>query len=308
MSGRYTYLGPEGTFTEAALRCLPEAAGAALVPCVSVTAALEAVRRGEADGAVVPIENSVEGSVPRTLDDLAVGEPLVLVREVVLPVSFALLGRPGQRLAEVRTVTTIPHAEAQVRGWLAAHLPAAGFVPAASTADGARAVRDGEHDAAVAGPLAAERYGLEPLASDIHDRDGAVTRFVLAVRPVPPAAPTGADRTSLVAFIRDDHPGALLEILTEFAVRGVNLTRIESRPTGDALGRYCFSIDLEGHLLDARVAEALAALHRICADVRFLGSYPRADGVAPTIRPTTTDEAFTEAHAWVKALRRDDLA
>ena len=300
---RYSYLGPEGTFCEAALRTLPAADKVDHLPCVSVADALDAVRRGDASGAVVPLENSVEGSVAETLDELATGDLLQIVREVLLPVSFALMARPGTTLTDVRTVTTMPHAEAQVRGWLRRELPQARFVAAPSTADGARAVADGAADAAVAAPLAAERYRLSVLADDIADSPGAVTRFVLVTKPGEPPPPTGADRTTVMAFIADDHPGALLELLTEFAVRGVNLTRIESRPTGVGLGRYYFSIDAEGHVMHARVAETLAAIRRECADVRFLGSYARADGVAPVERPGTTDLDFSDAHAWVERIR-----
>jgi prephenate dehydratase len=271
---------------------------------VSVADALDAVRRGEVAAALVPLENSVEGSVAETLDELATGEPLQIVREVQLSVSFALLGRPGTTLADIATVTTMPHAEAQVRGWLRRTVPDARFIAASSTADGARAVAAGEADAAVCAPLAAQKYQLAVLADDIADRPGAVTRFVLVAPPGPPPPPTGADRTSLVAFISDDHPGALLELLTELAVRGVNLTRIESRPTGAALGRYCFSIDAEGHIAHARVAEALAAVKRLCADVRFLGSYPTADGQAPTERRGMSDEDFADAAAWVAHVRQ----
>jgi len=300
---RYAYLGPEGTFCEAALRTLPAADKAEHMPCVSVADALDAVRQGEAGGAVVPLENSVEGSVAETLDELAGGDPLQIVREVLLPVTFALLGRPGTALADVRSVTTMPHAEAQVRGWLRRELPAARFIAAPSTADGARSVAAGDADAAVAARLAAQRYRLEVLADDIADAAGAVTRFVLVTRPGASPPPTGADRTTVMAFINDDHPGALLELLTEFAVRGVNLTRIESRPTGVGLGRYYFSIDAEGHIAQARVAETLAAIRRECADVRFLGSYPRADGVAAAEKPGTSDADFADAHAWVEQLR-----
>jgi prephenate dehydratase len=303
----YSYLGPEGTFCEAALRTLPAADRADHLPCPSVADALDAVRRGEAGGAVVPLENSVEGSVAETLDELATGEPLQIVREVLIPVTFALLVRPGTAAADISTVTTMPHAEAQVRRWLRRELPQARFVAAPSTADGARSVAAGSADAAVAAPLAAERYRLETLAQDIADAPGAVTRFVLVMRPGSPPPPTGADRTTVMAFINDDHPGALLELLTEFAVRGVNLTRIESRPTGVGLGRYYFSIDAEGHITQARVAETLAAIRRECADVRFLGSYPRADGVAPTERPGTSDLDFSDAHAWVERIRRGEL-
>ena len=164
----------------------------------------------------------------------------------------------------------------------------------------------GEHDAALSAPVAAGHYGLVSLADDVHDREDAVTRFVLVSRPGPPPAPTGADRTTLFAFIADDRPGALLELLTEFAVRGVNLTRIESRPTGDRLGRYFFSVDCEGHLAEARVGEALSALRRVCADVRVLGSYPRADGVSPQVRPGTADGDFRAAAGWLARLREGD--
>jgi prephenate dehydratase len=141
------------------------------------------------------------------------------------------------------------------------------------------------------------------IAGDIGDTAGAVTRFVVLARPGPPPEPTGADRTTIVAYENEDRPGALLEILTEYAVRGVNLTRIESRPTGGGLGRYCFSIDSAGHVADERVGEALAALRRICGDVRFLGSYPRADGVPAEVRRGMSDEEFRDAQHWVNALR-----
>ena len=303
---RFAYLGPAGTFCEQALRLLPAADTSEHLPCVSVADALDAVRRGDAGGAVVPLENSVEGSVAETLDELATGDPLQIVREVLLPVSFALMVRPGTTVADIASVTTMPHAEAQVRTWLRTTLPDARFVAAASTADGARAVAAGDADAAVAAPLAAERYRLDILADDIADTAGAITRFVLVTRPGAPPPRSAADRTTVMAFINDDHPGALLELLTEFAVRGVNLTRIESRPTGVGLGRYYFSIDAEGHVAQARVAEALAAIRRECADVRFLGSYPRADGVVPAERPGTSDLDFTDAHAWVERIRRGE--
>ncbi|NYI05483.1 prephenate dehydratase [Allostreptomyces psammosilenae] len=304
-ASRYTYLGPEGTFTEAALRTLPEAATRVLVPAVSVPAALDAVRRREADAAMVPMENSVEGSVPVTLDELATGEPLMIVREVFLPISFALMARPGTTLADVKSVTGHPHAQPQVRRWLAANLPDAVWESAASNADGARQVRDGRFDAAFAGEFAAAQYGLAVLERDVRDVESAVTRFVLVGRPSRPPAPTGADRTSLVAYLKADHPGALLEMLQEFAVRGVNMTRIESRPTGDRLGRYFFSIDCDGHVSEARIAEAMMGLHRVCPEVRFLGSYPRAafPGAATVVtdapRPGTTEADFAAAATWL---------
>lgn len=306
MTSRFVYLGPEGTFTEAALRSLPEAHGAALVPQPTVPAALDAVRYGEADGAMVPVENSVEGAVPSTLDELASGKPLLITAEVMLPITLSLLGRPGTRIEDVKRVVTHPHAHAQCRAWLSRHLPDAEVLVAASTAGAAAAVAEegSPYDAAIAAPIAAERYRLAILAEGIGDRADAVTRFVLLRPPGPLPAPTGADRTSVVAFIADDHPGALLEILTEFAVRGVNLTWIQSRPTGERLGKYCFSIDCEGHAADARVGEALTGLRRICADVRFLGSFPRGDGARPRIRAGTRDVDFAAAEGWLAGIRR----
>jgi prephenate dehydratase len=303
MADRYAYLGPEGTFTEAALRTLDEAAEAELTPYPTVQSAFEAVRKGEAERAVVPIENSVEGAVTATLDELAVGHDLVICAEILLPVNFALLARPGTALDEIKTVGGHPHALPQCRRWLAAHLPGADWRPAASNAEAARQAGDGQLGAALAGAFAAPRYGLDVLAGDINDHEGAVTRFVVVRLPGPLPGRTGSDRTSLAAFLADDHPGALAEILTEFAVRGVNLTRAESRPTGDALGRYCFSIDCEGHIDDARVGEALMGLRRVCADVRFLGSYPRRDGGTTQVRPGTSDADFADATAWLARLR-----
>jgi prephenate dehydratase len=234
-----------------------------------------------------------------TLDELATREPLTIVREVFLPIAFALLARPGTTLESIKTVTAHPHAQPQVRQWLAEHLPEAVWESSASNADGARQVQEGRFDAAFAGEFAAERYGLVPLVTEIHDAPNAITRFVLVARPARVPAPTGADRTSLVLQLPDDHPGALLELLQEFAVRGVNLTRIESRPTGEGIGRYFFSIDCDGHIAEARVGEALKGLRRICPDVRFLGSYPRADEVRTTPRPGTADEDFTHAADWL---------
>jgi prephenate dehydratase len=303
---RYAYLGPEGTFTEQALRSVPAASRAELQPCATVTLALDAVRSGEANGAVVPIENSVEGSVPVTLDELATGEPLMITREMTVPIAFSLLARPGTAPEEIKVVATHPHAAAQTRRWMALHLPQAEVRHTTSTAAAAAALGDPAPpwDAAISAPVAADHYRLAVLAEGIGDNPDAMTRFVLVSRPGLPAPRTGRDKTSLVAFMKDDHPGALLEILEQLTMRGVNMTRIESRPTGAALGNYCFSIDCEGHVDDARVGEALMGLRRVCADVRFLGSYERHDGIAPTVRAGTSDAEFQDAAAWLARLRR----
>jgi len=301
----YAYLGPEGTFTEAALLQWLDEAAAQTVPCSSIDAALDAVTAGEVAGAMVPFENTVEGSVSATLDALATGDPLVIVAEVFVPVTLALMARPGTGLGDVTTVASFPHAHAQCRGWLAANLPDAGLLPTASTAAAAAALTDPEAacDAAIAAPLAAHTYRLALLAEDIADHSSAETRFVMVTRPRAPEPATGTDKTTVVTYIGEDHPGALLEILTEFAVRGVNLTRIESRPTGGGIGDYFFSIDIEGHVDDARVGEALTGVRRVCTQVRYLGSYRKADGQPPRLRHGVSDADFRDAAAWLARVR-----
>lgn len=298
---RIAYLGPEGTFTEEALRTLPEAATSDLVPTASIRAALDAVRTRAAEAAFVPIENSVEGGVTTTLDELARDEPLMISREVLLPISFAFLVRPGTRLEDVKTVTGHPVAEAQVRSWQALHLPTAVWESAASNADGARCVQEGRYEGAFAGAFAASLYNLVPLATGIHDMENAQTRFVLAGLPTRPVTRTGLDKTSLVVWLSDDQPGALLRLLQEFSARDVNIVRIESRPTGGGLGRYNFSIDCAGHIAEPRVGEALMALKRTFPRVRFLGSYPWAGARDERAAPLrgVSDQAFTAASRWL---------
>jgi prephenate dehydratase len=228
----------------------------------------------------------------------------VILSELHLSIAFALLTSGPAELADIKTVGGHPHALAQCRYWLHEYLPDAEQIPAASNGEGARRVAEGALDAALAGAFAADKYGLTIAAADVQDSAAAVTRFVEVSRggePLP--APTSADRTSIAVFLEEDHAGALMEILTEFAVRGINLTTIQSRPTGAGLGSYYFFIDCEGHVDDARVGEALMGLRRVCGDVRFLGSYPRGDGGATHVRPGTSDMEFSEAAAWLGRLR-----
>lgn len=297
---RIGYLGPPGTFTHEALEVLlPRCADPQ--PMASVTQALVAVRDGAVSASLVPIENSVEGAVSATLDELAAGPELQIIAEIAIPVRFCLA--VGEGVDEIRTVVTHPHAEAQCRAWLAEHVPGAEVIPAASTAAAAAAVAAGEFDAAICAGRAASVYDLEVRADDIADNRDAQTRFILVSLPGSLPAPTGADKTTLQLYMQADHPGALLAILTEFAVRGVNLTRIESRPTKQALGSYYFSVDCEGHLRDERVSEALMGLHRICAEVKFAGSYPRHDNRSPITQPGTSDAEFAAAREWLRAVR-----
>ena len=298
----YAYLGPRGTFTESALRTIAKSDDQ-LLPFANVTAALDAVRKGAAERALVPIENSVEGVVARTLDELAIGEPLVIYGEVTLPVTFALMVLPGREKAQIKKIATHPHAEAQCRNYIAKNHPEAELIVTSSTAAAAQALSTQEFDAAIAAPIAAELHNLAIIAENIGDNDGAVTRFVLVGKPGFVPSSTGHDRTSLAAFIGADHAGALLEVLTEFSVRGVNLTFIQSRPTGRELGHYHFIIDAEGHINEERVGDALTGLRRICDDVRYLGSYPRADKVAPTTTAATADSSFIAADSWLRDVR-----
>ena len=302
---RIAYLGPEGTFTEAALLKMSAAGlvpgggspeGVAAISVESTPAALAAVRSGAADYACVPIENSIEGSVLPTLDSLATGSALQIVAELALDVAFTIVVRKGMQAADVETVAAFPVAAAQVRHWLSDQLPKAQVVPANSNAAAAKEVCEGRADAGVSTALAAERYGLTALAAGVVDEPNARTRFVLAGRPAPPPARTGADRTSVVLRL-DNVPGALVSALTEFAIRDIDLTRIESRPTRKELGTYFFFLDCVGHIEDEAVAEALKALHRRCADVRFLGSWPTGSAVGAT--PPQLDEAAQ----WLARLR-----
>ena len=301
----YTFLGPEGTFTEAALMQVPGAGAATRIPASNVNAALDKVRDGSADAAMVPIENSVEGGVTATLDAIASGQELRIIREVLVPISFVLVARPGVAVSQIRRISTHGHAWAQCRLWVDANIPGAEYVPGSSTAASAMGLlEDGAHyDAAICAPIVAqEQPGLSVLAENIGDNPGAVTRFVLVSRPGRLPERTGADKTTVVVPLPEDRPGALMEILDQFATRGVNLSRIESRPTGQYLGHYFFSIDADGHIGDARVADALAGLHRISPATRFLGSYERADAQSADVAPHTSDEAFQAAHAWVGAI------
>ena len=275
MSIKYGYLGPAGTFTEAALQKIATS-GDELIAYANVTAALDAVRNGDCQKALVPIENSVEGVVARTLDELAIGQPLVITQEVTLPVSFALLTLPNTDPKSIKSIATHPHAEAQCRNFIAKNYPTAQIIETSSTAAAAKGLSKGDYQAAIAGTNAAKNYNLKIITENIGDNQAAVTRFVVVEKPDRQIGATGKDRSSLVVFIGIDHAGALLEILNEFAKHQVNLTFIQSRPTGSGLGHYHFIIDALGHIDDEPISAAMAGLKQICEDIRFLGSYPQA--------------------------------
>jgi prephenate dehydratase len=304
---RFIFLGPEGTFAEQALLTIPAAGRGTRIPARSVPEALDAVRGGDADAALVPLENSIGGAVGVTFDEMATGDPLMISRDVVLPVQFVLAAATARPFAGIDSVAAHPQASAQCRQWLRDHVPSATVVDVLSNGAAAAAAAAGEYAAAICAPIGATRGRLTVLAEDIADHPDAMTRFALVTRPGPPPPPTGDDLTTLAVYIAHDEVGALLSVLTELAVRGVNLTRIESRPTGERLGRYAFFLDCTGHLHEARMGEALMGLRRVCPDVRFLGSYPQADlvGAGPVDRNVAAkdDAIYRDAAAWLGRIR-----
>jgi prephenate dehydratase len=302
---RVAFLGPPGTFTEEALLSDAGLAAGELLSLGSIPEVIAAIERGEADCGVVPVENSIEGSVNVTLDTLAFESDLLVQGELVRPVSLTLLARRGTKLRDVRTVISFPTATAQCRDWLARTLPKAAVAPANSTAGAVEQVARSRARgvAAIGTHLAAELYGLAVLAEDIEDHPENATRFLVLGRGVPP--PTGHDKTTIVCYQREDRPGSLLAILQEFAARSINLTRLESRPTKQGLGRYCFVIDCEGHVMDELLADALRNLAAKHGGVKFLGSYPAASTEAGKARRHAAGQAWREAVRWVEGLRAE---
>jgi prephenate dehydratase len=297
------YFGPAGTFTEQALLSQPDYAAAERRPLPTIVDVLDAVNAGEVDLGFVPIENAIEGTVSATIDGLIHDVDLHIQREVVMDIHLHLMAPPGTQLADVGWVSSYPHALAQCQKFLARTLPAAEQRAANSTADAARLLGESRSPdgAAIAPRLAAERYGLSILAEDVEDHPDNQTRFVLVARSRVPK-PTGHDKTSIVCFQRADHPGSLHGILGQFAARNINLTKLESRPTKQALGDYCFVIDLAGHIADVVVADCLRDLHAGLAGVKFLGSYPAA-GEHGAEQRRQADAAWQAANDWLDGLR-----
>ena len=302
----YSYLGPVGTFTELALAQVPEAKGAKWHPVANVQEAIDNIISGHSARAVIPIENSIEGGVSATLDALAATEGIRIFGEYLVPVSFNLVARPGVALKDVVTVATHPVAYAQTHKWLAANLAGHSYLPATSTAAAAAALlhADSIANAAVAASTITNHYDLKVIAKNIGEYKNAQTRFIqIGLAGKAPAA-TGRDKTSVIIEMPNDRPGALLEMLEQFAVRGVNLSRIESRPIGDRLGRYRFNVDAQGHIEDAAIAEALKGLHRFSPKVQYLGSYPRADKEKSVHEGNNSDVQFGDAESWFRSLNK----
>lgn len=306
----YSFLGPSGTFTEAALAQVPQAQGKPWRAVNNVGEALDDVVTGRSVAAMIAIENSIEGGVSVAQDALATVPGLRIIGEYLVPVGFVLVARPGTTLAEVKTITAHPVAYAQCHGWLNANLPSHDQIPAASNVAAAASLLQVDDagapsnvaDAAIAPPTILDHHDLVVLAEGIIDNPNAVTRFALVSRSRSIPAATGADKTSIIAELPSDRAGTLLELLEQFATRGVNLSLIESRPIGDELGRYRFVIDADGHIRDERVADALLGLYRFSPRIVFLGSYPRADKQRIDFDPRFADEVFIEARDWLTGL------
>ena len=295
----YAYLGPAGTFTELALRQVKAAANQEWKPVLSVADALAEVLSGKAFRAIVPVESSVEGGVSATLDALATTEGLQIYGEYLVPVNFNLVAKPGVKLADVKTIAAHPVAYAQVRKWLGANIKNHKHLQSTSNAAAASDLWENEKiDAAVSTPNITDHYMVKVIAKNIADTKHAETRFIEVGKKGAIPKRTGQDKTSVIVELPSDRPGALLEMLEQFAVRGVNLSRIESRPLGDRLGRYRFNVDAIGHATDEAVAEAIQGLYRFSPKLTFLGSYPRADKKASVHEGNNTSENYMTAKRW----------
>jgi prephenate dehydratase len=299
----YSYLGPAGTFTSLALDQVPDAAPERRRAVGNVGEALADVVEGRATAAMIAIENSIEGGVTAAQDALASIPGLRIVGEFLVPVDFVLAVRPGTALADVRVIAAHPVAYAQTHRRLDRELPGHEHLVATSNVAAPQQLLTNDAvDAAIAPPGIDQLLPVRIVATELADNREAVTRFVLVSASHGLPERTGADKTTVVVELPHDHPGGLVEMLEQFATRGVNLSLLTSRPIGDALGRYRFVIDLEGHLRDERVADALLGLKRFSPSVTFLGSYPAADHRRIEAAPRYDDAVFIEAREWLRSI------
>jgi prephenate dehydratase len=281
---RVAYLGPPGTYTHAAmLGSAPDGVAVEEWPRATIHDVVLAVQDGDAERAVVPIENSVEGSVNATLDALAFDAPAVrIVGETVLAIHHCLIARAALAAEQVEVVVSHPQALAQCGRFIRERLPGATVMTAASTAEAVRTVATHDGPWAALGPrIAAQRYNASVIAADVEDVAGNETRFAWLARDgaadPAPTRPAGRFKTAIAFWPQEsDHPGWLVDCLGEFARRGVNLTRIESRPRKVGLGEYVFFIDLAGAVDDEHVASGLEGVRAHVAQLRVLGSFPAA--------------------------------
>ena len=268
---RLAYLGPAGTFSEEAAQRYQ--ATAKLLPYNSEAAVAAAVSSGTADAAILAIENSLEGSVTGTLDALIHESRLAISHELILPIEQCLIVRPGTTGSDVRVIRSHPQALHQCRMFVERRFPNARQEAALSTAGAVEEILDIEGGAAIGPARAAELHDAEILERGIEDDQQNKTRFVAL--DASDSEPTGEDKTSIAFTVAHDRPGTLVDALHEFSDRGINLTRIESRPSREELGIYIFLVDLEGHRSETLVAQALAAVEAQAFFFRLFGSYPR---------------------------------
>lgn len=271
---KISYLGPEGTFTqEALLKYAGSLNDIILIPLPTIVDVIKSIDRGEADEGVVPMENSLEGSVHITQDILTFESEAKIIRELTLPIKHNLIAKKGVKISQIKKVISHPHATAQCRMFLSANLPEVEIIAANSTAEAIKKLTGLDPDTAAIGTkIAAGLYDLEIIADDIEDSKANKTRFIFVGNYIPPKS--GFDKTSIVCFLKKDKPGSLFNILKEFADRNINLTKIESRPARKDIGEYVFMIDMEGHIHDKVVYDAIESLRRNVYMIKILGSYP----------------------------------
>ncbi|WP_201521881.1 prephenate dehydratase [Gulosibacter hominis] len=299
-----SFLGPAGTFTEAALKLAPDAVGKHWKPVTNVLEALDDVRTGRSVAAMIALENSIEGGVTASQDALATLPKLRISGEYVVPIRFGLAVRHGTAPGQIHRIAAHPVAYGQCRRWLQRNAPGHEHIVAVSNVASAHDLIDETNriDAAITPMTITEHVDVELLHGDIQDNQNAFTRFVLVTTRTDVPARTGNDKTSLIVELPEERPGGLMSMLEQFATRGVNLSMITSRPLPDQPGRYRFVMDLDGHIHDARVHEALLGLRRFSPRVTFLGSYPRAVASRVEINWAYSDENFAEAEKWVAGL------
>lgn len=272
---KIAFLGPAGTFTEEALDLyISGKKEIEKISCTSVPDVIKKVDRGEAGEGLVPIENSIEGSVNITQDVLTFESEAKIIREIIIPIRHSLIGKKKLDFKKIKRIISHPHATAQCRGFISTYLKDIEIIAANSTAEAISILKEENDDTVAIGTkIAAKMYGLELIRSDIEDHKDNKTRFVFIGNGIGPA--TGNDKTSLVCFLKKDKPGSLYGILKEFAERAVNLTRLESRPAKKDLGDYVFMIDLDGHIHDKEIFDAIEVLRKDVYLVKILGSYPK---------------------------------
>ena len=271
MTRRLAYLGPPGTYSEEAAMLYD--ADAELVAATTLPGVVQRIHNGEADEGIVPVENSLEGTVTFTADLLIQETTLKIKRELVLPIHHCLLAKPGVGADDVEVVYSHPQSLAQCREYLIRNFPDASTIPSASNSSAVNDMLNSERRAlAIAGKRAARMFGVQILEERIEDNPSNATRFI--VLAAEDGAPTGEDKTSMCFNFDVDKPGSLVSVLQEFSERGINMSKIESRPTRRSLGMYFFLVDVEGHREDADVNSALEAIGEKVSMLKVLGSYP----------------------------------